>query len=58
MGFSSRKFLLTILVELTGIVALFTRHLTGPEFITIATLALGMYKVANVIEKKVTNGQT
>lgn len=51
-GFQSRKFLLTILILSLASLFLYLGKLSGGEWITLSTLIMGMYKAANVTEKK------
>lgn len=50
--FLSRKFGLAVAYSVAGVVALFTGHISGPEFVALATLVMGAYGMANVAEKK------
>jgi hypothetical protein len=50
--YASRKFWLTVAVETTAIVGLFTHFIDQQYFLWIATLTLGMYKAASVIDTK------
>jgi hypothetical protein len=52
----SRKFLLTVAVTTTAIVALFTHYMDQQFFLWTATLALGMYKTSQVLDDKL-NGR-
>lgn len=55
-GYTSRKFILTVIIGLIATVALFTGFLTGGEWITINTLILGIYGGANVLSERNKNG--
>lgn len=54
--FASRKFLLTLMVLLAVIVGLFTKYLTGMEFLSGASLVLAMYKATNVMDQRMNGG--
>jgi hypothetical protein len=47
--YGSRKFLLTLLFSLAGIVALFVGKLTGDQFIALAGLVLTIHNTSNII---------
>ncbi len=47
---SSRKWQLTIALNAIAAVGLFTGHLSGGEWTTIATVSLGAYNLANVLD--------
>jgi hypothetical protein len=50
--FSSRKFLITISILIVGSIALLIGKLGGGEYVALATLILGVYASANVVEKR------
>lgn len=50
--FKSRKFGLTIIALSLASIFLYFGKIGGGEWVTITTLALGMYKTANVMENK------
>ena len=56
MNLSSTKFLHAGFVQAIASIALFTKHLTGSEWIAASTIALGIYAAADVYQKKVANG--
>ena len=56
MNWQSTKFLHAGFVQLIASVALFTRHLTGAEWIAASTIALGIYAAADVAQKRLANG--
>jgi hypothetical protein len=47
-----RKFMLTAYVLVVCTVALFTRFMTAAQFLWVVPICLGMYKVANVTDKR------
>lgn len=47
-----RKFALSIAIILLSAVMVFTGKLDGGAWVTIATLALGLYAAANVADKR------
>ncbi len=50
--FKSRKFALAVAIQLTSIIALFTGHLGGGEFIGVSATVLGLYGGANVLSER------
>jgi hypothetical protein len=52
LRYASRKFWLTVAVEGTAIIGLFTHFIDQQHFLWIATLTLGMYKAASVLDTK------
>jgi len=50
--YGSRKFGLTIGVVLLASIFLAVKLLAGVEWVTVVIAALGLYKYANVMEKK------
>ena len=50
------KFLHAGFVQLVASIALFTKHLTGAEWIAASTIALGIYAAADVAQKRLANG--
>ena len=56
MNWQSTKFWHAMFVQIVSAVALFTNHL-GPEtWLGVSTIALGIYAVADVAQKKVQAG--
>jgi len=49
---ANRKFCGLLILQFSAIAGLFTNHLSGGEFVTLATLLLSIYSAANVSEKK------
>ena len=47
-----RKFALACLFAAVTVIALFTGHITGGEFIASEAAILGLYGAANVMEKR------
>ena len=54
--FLSRKFLQAVFVQLTGAVALFVGEIDGGTYVALSTLALSIYQVAVVADKRL-NGE-
>lgn len=55
--FLSRKFLTSTAVLAVGAVALFLHVMTGPVFVSLAALVLGLYSAGNVAAAHVANGK-
>lgn len=53
MNWSSTKFVHALLVQVVASVALFTGHLDGGTWVAASTIALGIYSIADVAQKKV-----
>ena len=51
--YSEARFILAVLIVLTAIVALFTKFLTGGEFVAIATATLTLYTAHSAIDDKI-----
>ncbi len=54
--YASRKFLQSAFVQVTGAVALFTGKIDGGTYVALSTLALSIYGVAVVADKRL-NGR-
>lgn len=54
--YNSRKLFVSLLVLLSSILALFTGHLNGDQFIEIAKWTVGLYGLANVANNVVIPG--
>ena len=52
LNWQSTKFLHAILVQIIASVALFSGHLDGGTWVAASTLALGIYAVADVAQKR------
>ncbi len=52
MNWKSTKFQHAMFVQVVATVALFTKHLTGAEWIAASTLALTVYAAADVMQKR------
>lgn len=50
--YSSRKFSLTLIVIIASTILLSASKLTGGEYVTLVTFALGIFAGANVWEKR------
>jgi hypothetical protein len=51
------KFLQSFFVQVSGIVALFYDKIDQGAYVSLSTLALGIYAIADVTAKKVANGE-
>lgn len=51
LSVNNRKFFLTLLFSVAGVVGFFTNDMTASEFITFSTFILGIYGGANVLQK-------
>ena len=51
--FVSRKFMQSAFVQVTGAIALFTRIIDGGTYVALSTLALSIYAVGSISEKKI-----
>jgi hypothetical protein len=49
---ASRKFMLAVLAQGSGTVALFTGDMEGAVYVALTTVVLGAYGIANVMEKR------
>jgi hypothetical protein len=52
MNWQSTKFIHALSVQAIASVALFTRHLDGATWVAASTIALGIYSIADVIQKR------
>jgi hypothetical protein len=50
--FASRKFLQAVFVQVTGAIALFKGIIDGGTYVALSTLALSIYGVAEVADKR------
>lgn len=57
MRYASRKFWLTVAVLATAIAGLWTRFIDQEHFVVLASLTLGMYKVAQIADTKLNGDQ-
>jgi hypothetical protein len=49
---TSTKFLLTLLIQVTGCIALFMKLIDGGTYVALSTLTLSSYGAASVADKK------
>ena len=54
MNWQSTKFVHALLVQGVASIALFTGHMDGPTWVAASTIALGIYSITDVMQKKVT----
>jgi hypothetical protein len=52
VNIKSTKFWQAVFVQLTGAVALFIDKIDGGTYVALSTLALGIYAVADVADKR------
>jgi hypothetical protein len=57
-SYSSRKFLLTMLSFTVGSLFCIFHLISGAEWVTVCSIATGMYKIANVASQFVPTEQT
>lgn len=57
LNWQSTKFAHALLVQAIASVALFTGHLDGGAWVAASTLALGIYAVADVAQKRIEGAQ-
>ena len=55
MNIKSTKFLQAAFVQVTGAIALFVGKVDGGTYVALSTLALSIYAVADVVQKRVAN---
>lgn len=53
MRYASRKFWLTVSVLATAILGLWTHYIDQQHFVVLASLTLGMYKAAQIVDSKI-----
>ena len=56
MNWRSTKFLQAAFIQVTGALALFVGKVDGGTYVALSTLALSIYAVANVAQKRMTAG--
>jgi hypothetical protein len=52
MNWQSTKFIHAIGVQLVASIALFTRHMDASTWVAASTIALGIYSIADVVQKR------
>jgi hypothetical protein len=52
INWQSTKFIHALLVQVVASVALFTRHMDAPTWVAASTIALGIYSIADVMQRK------
>lgn len=55
LNWQSTKFIQSVFVQITGVIALFTRYIDGGTYVALSTLALSVYAVADVAAKHIDN---
>ena len=55
MNWRSTKFVQSAFVQVTGAVGLFTGKVDAGTYVALSTLALSIYAVADVVQKRVSN---
>jgi hypothetical protein len=53
----SRKFLQSCFIQVSGAVALFIGKIDGGTYVTLSTIALAVYGVSSITDKKLNPGQ-
>jgi hypothetical protein len=53
LNWKSTKFVHAMFIQGVATIALFTKHLTGAEWITATSIALTVYAIADVAQKRV-----
>ena len=52
MNIKSTKFIQSAFVQITGAIALFVGKVDGGTYVALSTLALSIYAVADVVQKR------
>ena len=55
MNWKSTKFVQSVFIQVTGAIALFAGKVDGGTYVALSTLALSIYAVADVVQKRVSN---
>ena len=55
INWKSTKFLQSAFVQVTGAIALFIDKIDGGTYVALSTLALSIYAVADVVQKRMTD---
>lgn len=55
MRWTSTKFVQAVFVQVTGAIALFMKIIDGGTYVALSSLALTIYAVTNVAQKKFSN---
>jgi hypothetical protein len=55
MNWRSTKFMQSAFVQITGAIGLFVDKVDAGTYVALSTLALSIYAVADVVQRKVTN---
>lgn len=58
MNWKSTKFQQSAFVQVTGAVALFLDKIDGGTYVALSTLALSIYAVADVAQKRLMKGES
>ena len=56
MNWKSTKFVQAFFIQVTGAIALFVGKVDGGTYVALSTLALSIYAVADVAQKRMTGG--
>jgi hypothetical protein len=57
MNFGSRKFILTLLIQIVGAYGFIVGRMDGGTYVALSTLVLGVYGGASVLDKKLNPDQ-
>lgn len=58
INWKSTKFLQSVFVQVTGAIALFMGKIDGGTYVALSSLALTIYSVTEVADKKFQQGET
>lgn len=58
INWQSTKFIHAMAVQAVASVGLFTGHIDGPTWVAASTVSLGIYSIADVMQKKVESDNT
>jgi hypothetical protein len=57
INFASRKFLLTLLIQIVGAYGFILGRMDGGTYVALSTLVLSVYGSASIADKKLNPGQ-
>lgn len=57
LNLSSRKFLLTLFIQVIGAIGFLKARMDGGTYVALSTLVLSVYGAASVTDKKLNPGQ-
>ena len=56
VNWRSTKFVQSVFVQVTGAIALFADKVDGGTYVALSSLALSIYAIADVVQRRNTNG--